>query len=240
MRVEGYGQFGRAGAGAVVLLALTLCGCGSSSDFFSKSPLNVFNSSSSTAPASGPVAGVGDPANPSTPDVDCPGVAVRNGASTLIIGSKPGETEPAALDVRYQGSIVRTARECHVVLGTMTMKVGIEGRMITGPTGVPGTVDVPLRVAVVQEGVNPKTIYSSLSRVQVSVANAVDSVPFTLVVSDISYPLPVPLALIDNYVVYVGFDPYGAQPEKRKPRHPTRRSRARARPKVSENPPPQR
>ncbi len=58
--------------------------------------------------------------------------------------------------MRYQGSIIRTARECHVNVGIMTMKVGIEGRVITGPAGGPGTVDVPLRVAVVQEGVSPR------------------------------------------------------------------------------------
>ncbi len=78
---------------------------------------------------------------------------MRTGAATLMIGSKPGEGEPNALDVRYQGSIIRTARECHINAGMMTMKVGIEGRIITGPAGGPGTVDVPLRVAVVQEGV---------------------------------------------------------------------------------------
>ena len=75
-----------------------------------------------------------------------------------MIGNKPGEVEPAALDMRYQGTIIRTARECHVNAGVMTMKVGVEGRIITGPAGGPGTVDVPLRIAVVKEGVNPKTV----------------------------------------------------------------------------------
>ena len=79
---------------------------------------------------------------------------MRTGAATLMIGSKPGEGEPSALDLRYQGTIIRTARECHVNAGVMTMKVGIEGRVITGPAGGPGTVDVPLRIAVVQEGPN--------------------------------------------------------------------------------------
>ena len=85
---------------------------------------------------------------------------MRTGAATLMIGSKPGAGEPSALDLRYQGTIVRTARECRVSAGIMTMKVGIEGRVITGPAGGPGTVDVPLRIAVVQEGINPKTIVS--------------------------------------------------------------------------------
>ena len=59
------------------------------------------------------------------------------------------------------------------------MKVGIEGRVITGPAGGPGTIDVPLRIAVVHDGINPKTIVSKFARVQVTVASAVDRVPFT-------------------------------------------------------------
>jgi len=218
-----------------LLLALALGGCSTSNDLFSKSPLDFFKSSSK-ATTDDAVVATGGAANPSTPDVECPGVAIRTGASTLMIGSKPGEAEPAALDLRYQGSIVNTARECHVAAGTMTMKVGIEGRIITGPAGSPGTVDVPLRVAVVQEGVQPKTIFSKLSHVQVAVANTVDHVPFTLVEPDISFPLPVPLAAIDNYVVYVGFDPLGAQPEKKKPAHRAR-SKRKGKPQVSANPP---
>src|SRR5882672_1122255 len=139
------GHFGRAGAGLFALLTLTLGGCGSS-DLFKSSPLDLFSSSSKSTVDT--VAG--DAA--STDDIECPNVQVRTGASTLLIGNKPGEEAPAALDVRYQGSILRTARECHVNAGIMTMKIGIEGRIITGPAGGPGTVDVPLRIAVVHEG----------------------------------------------------------------------------------------
>ena len=127
-------------------LALALGGCGSTSSLLKSSPLDLFSSSSKapndTPPAAGAI---------TADDIECPEVRVRTGAATLMIGSKPGEGEPAALDVRYQGSIIRTARECHINSGMMTMKVGIEGRIITGPAGGPGTVDVPLRIAVVQE-----------------------------------------------------------------------------------------
>ncbi|HXZ46749.1 MAG TPA: hypothetical protein VEH02_08475 [Pseudolabrys sp.] len=135
----------------------------------------------------------------------------------MMIGSKPGEAEPAALDLRYQASIVRMARECQVNAGIMNMKVGVEGRIITGPAGGPGTIDLPVRIAVVQEGVNPKTIASKFARVQVTVENAADRVPFTHVDSEISFPMPQPIALIDSYVVYVGFDPAGAPQEKKRP-----------------------
>ena len=125
--------------------------------------------------------------------------------------------------MRYQGSIIRTARECHVNAGIMTMKVGIEGRVITGPAGGPGTVDVPLRIAVVQEGINPKTIVSKFSQEHVTVNNAIDRVTFTHVEPDITFPMPQPAADIDSYVVYVGFDALGAPSRTRK----SRRSNAR-------------
>ena len=205
-------QTARAGAGGIALLvALLASGCtGSSSnrltDLFGTS--TIFGSSQS-AP------GADANANAVTDDVECPSVSIRNGAATLVVATKSAsESEPGALDVRYQGSIIRTARECHVNAGLMTMKVGIEGRVITGPAGGPGTVNVPIRIAVVQEGINPKTIVSKFGQEQVVVNNAVDRVTFTHVDPDISFPLPVPISAIDSYVVYIGFDPLGAQPPK--------------------------
>jgi hypothetical protein len=158
-------------------------------------------------------------------DFDCPEVKVRTGAATLLIGAGPGGSEPNALAVRYQGNITRTARECHLNAGVMTMKVGIEGRVITGPAGGPGTVDVPIRMAVVHEGVEPKTVASKFGRETVTLADAVDRANFTHIESDLSFPLPAPITDISAYVVYIGFDPQSAQPEKKKP--PARKPKAR-------------
>jgi hypothetical protein len=200
-----------AGAPVFFCLALVLGGC-SSTNVFSTSALDLFGTSSkASAGDSGDGAG-GD----QNAEVDCPDIQIRSGASSLMIGSKPGEGEPSALDLRYQASITRTARECRVAAGVMTMKVGIEGRVITGPAGGPGTVDVPLRLAVVQEGINPKTIVSKFAREQVTIASAADRQTFTHIDPDISFPMPQPAANIDSYVVYIGFDPLGAQ-EKKKP-----------------------
>ena len=65
-------------------------------------------------------AGVND--TTASEDVPCPSVSLRTGASTLIIGSKPGPGEPAPLDVRYQASVVNMARECRLNAGLLTMK----------------------------------------------------------------------------------------------------------------------
>jgi hypothetical protein len=207
-------------------LVLLLAGCGSS-NLFSTSALDLFNTSSKATTANA----AGEP--DSTTDVECPSVSVRTGAATLMIGNKQGEGEPSALDLKYQATIVRTARECQVNSGVMNMKVGIEGRVITGPAGGPGTIDVPLRVAVVQEGVNPKTIASKFGQVQVTVTGTVDRVPFTFIESDISFPLPQPIANIDSYIVYVGFDPAGAQEKKKPAGKPKQKPKSVAKPRQS-------
>ena len=202
----------------LLAFALVLSGCGGN---LLGSSTNIFGSSKATTGE--PAAGVGGATAAS--DVECPSVDVRTGAATLMIGSKPGEGEPSALDLRYQGSIIRTARECHVNSGMMTMKVGVEGRVITGPAGGPGNVDVPLRIAVVKEGPEPKTIVSKFARIPVTITGSVDRVTFTHVESDIAFPLPTPVADIDAYVVYVGFDSMAAPAPKRPAAKPKRASR---------------
>jgi hypothetical protein len=217
-------------AGVIAVMAAALAGCGGGLKL-ENSPLDFFSSSSKATNDKPAAAGAG---GVSADDIDCPTVSVRNGAATLIIGGKPGEAEPSALDVRYQGSIIRTARECHVNSGMMTMKVGIEGRVITGPAGGPGRVDVPLRIAVVEEGINPKTILSKLGREAVELTGAIDRATFTHVDSEIAFPLPTPIGIIDRYVVYVGFDPIGAQPEKKK--QPVKRKPVARKPAAKPNP----
>src|SRR5476651_62279 len=111
MRGERSGPMMRTGTSVAALLSLALAlgGCGTStSSLFSSSPLDYFKSSSKATIGTGGAEGKG-----TDTDVECPGVEVRTGAATLMIGSKPGEGEPSALELRYQGTIIRTARECH-------------------------------------------------------------------------------------------------------------------------------
>ena len=146
-------------------------------------------------------------------EVDCPGVTVRQGASTLSI-TQPG-ADPGPMATRYQVSIAQTARECAPLGGVMTMKVGVEGRVLLGPAGGPGQIDVPLRIAVVQEGPSPKSIVSKFYKLAVAIPPGQTSVPFVHVEQDLTFPTP-RAADFDSYVVYVGFDPQSlnAKPER--------------------------
>ena len=42
------------------------------------------------------------------------------------------------MTMRYQVGIAQTARECAALGGVMTMKVGVQGRVLLGPAGGPG------------------------------------------------------------------------------------------------------
>jgi hypothetical protein len=172
--------------------------------------------SSSPAP-SGPT--------PEAAEIECPGVDIRQGASTLSISTPGADSGP--MSTRYQVSIGQTARECAALGGVMTMKVGVQGRVLLGPAGGPGRVDIPLRVAVVEEGMNPKPVVSKLYRIAIDVPPGQTSVPFVHVEQDLTFPMPRAAAL-DNYVVYVGFDPSAA------PAKPERKSKAKPK-----KPPPQ-
>src|SRR5436305_14707739 len=162
--------------------------------------------------------GSNNPAGPAA-EIDCPSVSVRQGASTLAITDPKAEAGP--MTTRYQVSIADTARECAALGGVMTMKVGVEGRVLLGPAGGPGQIDVPLRMAVVQAGPNPKTIVSKFYRLAVAIPPGQTSVPFVHVEQDLTFPTP-RAADFDSYVVYVGFDP---QSLNTKPERPAKRTK---------------
>ncbi len=142
-----------------------------------------------------------------TTDIDCPSIDVRQGAGTLSVNATGREAATGAEGLRYQVTIGRTARECALVGGNMRMKVGVQGRVILGPAGGPGPVEVPLRYAVVQEGPSPKTIVTQLFRVPVTVAPDQTTVPFVHVDEDLTFPMPKRGTDLEAYVIYIGFDP---------------------------------
>jgi len=142
-------------------------------------------------------------------DLTCPPVAVRAGASTFAV-APPGK-QPVGNDLRYQATITKTARECSINAGQITARIGIQGRVIAGPAGAPSSVQIPLRVAVVQGGVGEKTIATKAYQATVSMSED-SSVPFTLVADDLVYPAPTD-GTGDSYIFYIGFDPQALKPE---------------------------
>ncbi len=145
---------------------------------------------------------------------DCPGIDIRQGASTLKIGttgtvSSGDSDDNGAMALKYQGTFVRAARECALVAGQLVMKVGVQGRVIVGPAGGPGQVEIPLRIAVVQESTKgTQPIATKFTRIPVTIASSTDNPTFTYVEENLSFPMPRDL---DDYIVYIGFDPLSLQ-----------------------------
>jgi len=151
------------------------------------------------------------PAGPTENQIEdsCPPVAIRAGASTFAVGA-PGK-QATGSELRYQATITKTARDCRLNGGYIVARIGIQGRVIAGPAGAPATVEIPMRVAVVQGGVNEKVIATKAYRTTVQMTEDT-SVPFTLVADDLVYPLP-PGAAVSSYIFYIGFDPQALGPE---------------------------
>jgi hypothetical protein len=171
----------------------------------------LFGGKSEEAPAPGAPPAAGEVPE----DLSCPPVGIRAGASTYQVAA-PGK-QPVGNDLRFQVTITRTARDCNYNSGQITARIGIQGRVIAGPAGAPATVDVPIRVAVVQTGVQEKTIATRAYQTSVSMSEG-GSVPFTLVAEDLVYPAPSG-AVGDSYIFYIGFDPQALKPEpKAKPK----------------------
>jgi hypothetical protein len=164
-------------------------------------------------PAPGAAPGADGAAGEGQTDLNCPPVSIRAGASTYLVAA-PGK-EAIGNDVRFQATITKTARDCTRTGGEITARIGIQGRVIAGPAGAPETVQIPLRVAVVQGGVNEKTIATKAYRTTVTMAED-GSVPFTLVADDMVYPVPAGAAA-DSYIFYIGFDPQALAPEAKAP-----------------------
>jgi hypothetical protein len=208
---------GRAGrlraAFALAAAAAVLSGCGGGSNIFSapadsgsipsiSDRFNQLFGSRSQAVGEAPPAADGT-------ELDCPVVKIRAGASTYAV-APPGK-QPVASELRYQATITRTARDCTRSSGQIVARIGIQGRVIAGPAGAPATVEIPLRVAVVQTGVHERVIATKVYRTTVSMSEDT-SVPFSVVGEDLAYSMPSG-ATSESYVFYIGFDPQAVTPE---------------------------
>jgi hypothetical protein len=143
-------------------------------------------------------------------EFDCPLLDIREGASTLMVQG-PGEPNP--LSLRYQASFVRAARECIVKGKDVTIKVGVQGRVILGPAGGAGQLTIPLRYALVHEELGQtRMIWSKLYVLPVTIQSQQPNVPFEHVEDDMTVPIP-KASELENYIVYIGFDPNGLPPE---------------------------
>lgn len=212
---------------ALIAVATITTGCGAGEN------LDGAFGAQDVGVATGSAAGVNSSATgslvvgsgPTAVEYECPRVTVRTGAATWQVPDRAG-------GLRYQGSIGDLARECAIVNGTMTVKVGIEGRVLMGDKGTPGQLKVPVRIAVVHEGPNPKPITTKYFAVPLEIPQGQMQAAFTVVEDQIAFPLAKPEE-IERYIIYVGYDPQGEQGGRATPTRTTR-----PRPAADGEPPP--
>jgi hypothetical protein len=197
---------------AWLAVALILSGCSSAStpteisDGGSPSRFSSLFAGSASPAAQAAVSG------PAFNPDDCPSVEVRTGAGTFKVPGQLPEASPT--DTRYQLTLTQMARQCMLSGASLVMKVGVQGRIILGSAGGPGQFDIPLRYAVVREGVAPRTITTKFKRVPTDVPPGQSNLVFSDVEENLSFPMPARAELAAD-VVYVGFDEIGDGPEKK-------------------------
>jgi hypothetical protein len=98
----------------------------------------------------------------------------------------------------------------------LTIKVGVQGRVVIGPAGAPASINIPLRYALVREGTEPKTLWTKLFTVPVTVTENQLNLPWLHVEEEMTVPRPSADEL-EAYVIYIGFDPDGGAGAKPKP-----------------------
>jgi hypothetical protein len=194
--------------GAAVLLGLSLGGCGMSSitSGIGGGMFGGGNASKSAdkavtheqmltaAKANSPMAVGGDIAG------GCPRFAVwpRDHHVTIYEPGKVGD----GLAVIHRGEITQTARECQIQGTRVTVKYGFSGRVLLGPKGRPGPINLPVNIFVT----DAKRARVMQDKATVDVVMTPDKpIGYFSAVKSVSFDVPVG-ARAGEFEVFVGFD----------------------------------
>lgn len=130
----------------------------------------------------------------------CPQVQLRDGTSFYNTYAKAGRDDVGDDRSRiiYQASISDVTRSCRYQDGQLQMTVAVAGKVVSGPKGKPGTISMPIRIAVLA---GDQVVYSQLHKHGVDVA-AMGASQYVL--SDPAISIPAPTAR--NIRVMAGFD----------------------------------
>jgi hypothetical protein len=156
----------------------------------------------------------------------CPKVTLRDGTAYFNTyakgGAKPKKKADAAQDAEaaaaqtapdgtivdpdrdpakiiYQASITDMTRDCSRANGQLSMKIGVAGKVVPGPMFSPGTITMPIRVAVMH---GDDVLYSQIHQYQVQVSDPSAATQF--VFTDPNVVVPEPTA--KDYQAFAGYD----------------------------------
>lgn len=193
-------------------LSLSLAGCGMSSitsglggGMFGSSKTTVADTSGavseeqllSAAKAEGSTAG---PTITGGINPGCPRLTAKAGDNAITF-YEPGRTGDG-LAIMHRGEITKTARECHIAAGRVTVKYGFSGRVLLGPRGQSGTVTLPVSV-MVTDGSNAKIAADAM---KIDVPVALDKpIGYFSAVREVTFPITEG-SRPGEYELFVSFD----------------------------------
>lgn len=154
-------------------------------------------------------------AGPTVPESQRPGFNIidpERGCPTLDIlengaGYRGGNAAQGASGVTFQASITGSARECQLQGNQLRLRVGVEGRVLLGPSGRPGSFAVPVRIVVKRRA---EVVTQRFTRLNVTIPGSETQADF----AHIEESILVPISEIDpgdEFDIYVGLDPTGQQ-----------------------------
>lgn len=114
----------------------------------------------------------------------CPQILVLDGNAAHRVYAGSEQTNEA---VRYQFSIDDVARECVLQGDKLAIKVGVQGKVLLGPAGSPGSFNVPVKISAVQES-NDDPIVVKSYRANVTIPNGQTEGSYTLVSDLLTVP----------------------------------------------------
>lgn len=119
------------------------------------------------------------------PGVYCPPAQIEDGKQTIRTYERGLEGDPGA--IIWQGTISDSARECAADgAGNLTIKIGARGRILSGPKGTGGQIQVPIRIMIEKFGQPP--VYDQVHKTAANLAST-GTAEFTSV-QTISIPIP--------------------------------------------------
>jgi hypothetical protein len=195
----------------VAVAAFALAGCGMSSltsgiggGLFSGGSAGKSDAASSSVTTENllTAAKADGPAGAGAADVapGCPRFTVfsRDSNVTIYEAGRVGD----ALGVMHRGEITKTARECSVEGGRITVKYGFSGRVLLGPRGKTGNVQLPLTVFVTDS----KRERVVNDRLKIDVPVALDKpIGYFSTVREVTFTVPEG-ARAGEFEVFVGFE----------------------------------
>ncbi|CAN1489883.1 hypothetical protein MCEMSEM23_00159 [Rhabdaerophilaceae bacterium] len=137
-------------------------------------------------------------------EYNCPRAEILEGTVAYRAGGAD-----SARGVAHQAAIVDFARECALISPTqLRVRVGVRGRVVLGENGKPGTISVPVRIAVRR---GEATVYSRLVPTAVTIPASDTQASFVMVEEQVLLPVS-DRDPAEEFTILIGLDPQAQRP----------------------------